>query len=63
MELGSQFAVNEGKGVKLRDLAVAFFWPATYLFTLESSENCARIAAGWLLDLLLPTIGDSDQGR
>ena len=63
VELGSQFAVNEVKGVKFRGLPAALFWRATYLFKLESPENRARIAADWFLDLFFHPSVTQIRGR
>jgi NADH dehydrogenase len=63
VELGSQFAVNEIKGVKFRGLPAALFWRATYLFKLESPENRARIAADWFLDLFFHPSVTQIRGR
>ena len=63
MELGSQFAVNEVKGVKFRGLPAALFWRATYLIKLESPESRARIAADWLLDLFFHPSVTQIRGR
>jgi NADH dehydrogenase len=63
VELGSQFAVNEVKGVRFRGLPAALFWRATYLFKLESPENRARIAADWFLDLFFHPSVTQIRGR
>jgi NADH dehydrogenase len=63
VELGSQFAVNEVKGMRFRGLPAALFWRATYLFKLESPENRARIAADWFLDLFFHPSVTQIRGR
>jgi NADH:quinone reductase (non-electrogenic) len=63
VELGSQFAVNEVKGIRFRGLPAALFWRATYLFKLESPENRARIAADWFLDLFFHPSVTQIRGR
>jgi NADH dehydrogenase len=63
VELGSQFAVNDVMGVKIKGLPAALLWRATYLFKLESPENRARIAADWFLDLFFHPSVTQIRGR
>src|SRR5215213_2598473 len=53
VELGSDFAVNEVMGVRFSGLLAAVFWRMTYLVRLNSPQSKARVAADWLLGLLL----------
>src|SRR5215217_8013434 len=53
VELGSDFAVNEVMGVRFTGLLAAIFWRMTYLVRLNSPQSKARVAADWLLGLLL----------
>src|SRR5215212_9435887 len=63
VELGSQFAVNEVMGIKFTGLPAALFWRAAYLFKPEITENRARIAADWFLDLFFHPSVTQIRGR
>jgi NADH dehydrogenase len=53
VELGSDFAVNQVMGVRFTGLLAAVFWRMAYLVRLNSPQSKARIAADWILGLLL----------
>jgi NADH:ubiquinone reductase (H+-translocating) len=53
VELGSDFAVNEVMGVRFTGLAAAIFWRLAYLVRLNSPQSKARVAADWLLGIIL----------
>jgi NADH:quinone reductase (non-electrogenic) len=53
VELGSRFAVNEVMGVRFSGFTAALFWRAVYLSKLEGPQNRARVAADWILGLLV----------
>jgi NADH dehydrogenase len=66
VELGSDFAVNEVMGVRFSGALAAVFWRLTYLVRLNSPQSKARVAADWMLGLLLrpavtQTPGTSDE--
>jgi NADH dehydrogenase len=53
VELGSDFAVNEVMGVRFTGLLAAIFWRLAYLVRLNSPQSKARVAADWIVGLLL----------
>ena len=53
VEIGSNFAVNEVMGVRFTGLLAAVFWRMAYLVRLNSPQSKARIAADWILGLIL----------
>src|ERR687893_547323 len=53
VELGSDFAVNEGVGGRFTGLLAAVFWRMAYLVRLNSPQSKARVAADWILGLFL----------
>jgi NADH:ubiquinone reductase (H+-translocating) len=53
VELGGDYAVNEVMGVRFSGFMAALFWRAAYLVRLNSPQSKARIAADWLVGLIL----------
>jgi NADH dehydrogenase len=53
VELGSDYAVNEVMGVRFSGYMAALFWRAAYLVRLNSPQSKARIAADWVLGMVL----------
>jgi NADH dehydrogenase len=53
VELGSDFAVNEVMGVRFTGVLAAVFWRMAYLVRLNSPQSKVRIAADWIMGLLL----------
>ena len=53
VELGGDYAVNEVMGVRFSGFLAALFWRAAYLVRLNSPQSKARIAADWLVGLVL----------
>ncbi len=53
VELGSHFAVNEVMGVRFTGVMAAVFWRLTYLVRLNSPQSKSRVAADWVLGLVL----------
>src|SRR5918997_487661 len=53
VELGSDFAVNEVMGVRFTGALAAVFWRMAYLVRLNSPQSRVRIAADWIVGILL----------